>query len=550
MIIERIYPSEFIEYQTNFQKSQLALPFFTSHSAGRAGFLQAVKEGTAWQITVQQHTFYLSGTLHEEALVVTNLLQHPAEKVTWQETFDSIEVFAKKNFSKQIQLKVTVEKTLQRWLTVYGYTVEGKTLVKRCQYHTALVLGGGGARGAYQIGVWQALKEQGVAIQLITGTSVGALNGGLILQGDSEAARNLWWQINTGSVLQFPAAAAESRTLVALLNQIRSLTATALRENGTSTEPLMQLIQQNFSPEKDQGQKIQLYVCSTRLPDFFEVVVPFDWQNLPESLDWLIASASFYPAMKAKEIGGQLYMDGGYRNNLPVDVALAQGATECILVDVQGPGFVKKTAVPQSVAVIELHSPWTLGSFLVFDGDRSKKNYQLGYYETQKYFARFQGYWYTFFNEENLENDWQQFCQKIRKTQPRLWRLIKRKETWQKMRKFYQGKVTFETAGLALMEWMGLLLSLEPAHVYRKTDFCRALFTALEKQEPLEGVYSVQEWLRMYRERLIAWSEVNQFIYFYRMFREQRQELPVHLLERLPIPLIAARFLMYLDEGE
>ncbi|MGX7163077.1 hypothetical protein [Enterococcus massiliensis] len=143
MIIERIYPSEFIEYQTNFQKSQLALPFFTSHSAGRAGFLQAVKEGTAWQITVQQHTFYLSGTLHEEALVVTNLLQHPAEKVTWQETFDSIEVFAKKNFSKQIQLKVTVEKTLQRWLTVYGYTVEGKTLVKRCQYHTALVLGGG-----------------------------------------------------------------------------------------------------------------------------------------------------------------------------------------------------------------------------------------------------------------------------------------------------------------------------------------------------------------------------------------------------------------------
>lgn len=161
-----------------------------------------------------------------------------------------------------------MEKTLQRWLTVYGYTVEGKTLVKRCQYHTALVLGGGGARGAYQIGVWQALKEQGVAIQLITGTSVGALNGGLILQGDSEAARNLWWQINTGSVLQFPAAAAESRTLVALLNQIRSLTATALRENGTSTEPLRQLIQQNFSPEKDQGQKIQLYVCSTRLPDF------------------------------------------------------------------------------------------------------------------------------------------------------------------------------------------------------------------------------------------------------------------------------------------
>lgn len=47
-----------------------------------------------------------------------------------------------------------------------------------------LVLEGGGAKGAYQIGAWKALKEAGVKIKGIAGTSVGALNGALICMGD------------------------------------------------------------------------------------------------------------------------------------------------------------------------------------------------------------------------------------------------------------------------------------------------------------------------------------------------------------------------------
>ena len=44
----------------------------------------------------------------------------------------------------------------------------------------SLVLEGGGAKGAYQIGAWKALKEAGVKINAVAGTSVGALNGALI----------------------------------------------------------------------------------------------------------------------------------------------------------------------------------------------------------------------------------------------------------------------------------------------------------------------------------------------------------------------------------
>ena len=48
----------------------------------------------------------------------------------------------------------------------------------------ALVLEGGGAKGAYQIGAWRALKEAGVKICALAGSSVGALNAALICMGD------------------------------------------------------------------------------------------------------------------------------------------------------------------------------------------------------------------------------------------------------------------------------------------------------------------------------------------------------------------------------
>lgn len=55
-----------------------------------------------------------------------------------------------------------------------------------------LVLAGGGAKGAYQIGAWKAMRELGVTFDAITGVSIGAINGALIAQGDFDRAVELW----------------------------------------------------------------------------------------------------------------------------------------------------------------------------------------------------------------------------------------------------------------------------------------------------------------------------------------------------------------------
>lgn len=66
----------------------------------------------------------------------------------------------------------------------------------------SLVLEGGGAKGAYQIGAWRALKEAGVCIQAVAGTSVGALNGAMICMDDLEKAEKIWSEITSSNVME------------------------------------------------------------------------------------------------------------------------------------------------------------------------------------------------------------------------------------------------------------------------------------------------------------------------------------------------------------
>lgn len=51
-----------------------------------------------------------------------------------------------------------------------------------------LILAGGGAKGAYQIGAWKAMRELDIEFEAIAGASIGAINGAMIAQGDFDDA--------------------------------------------------------------------------------------------------------------------------------------------------------------------------------------------------------------------------------------------------------------------------------------------------------------------------------------------------------------------------
>jgi len=83
---------------------------------------------------------------------------------------------------------------------------------------TGLVLAGGGAKGAYQIGAWQALREQGIKFDVISGTSIGALNAALVASGDLDKARTFWKSLTTARLARI-----EPLLLVGLLLRMLSI---------------------------------------------------------------------------------------------------------------------------------------------------------------------------------------------------------------------------------------------------------------------------------------------------------------------------------------
>ena len=68
---------------------------------------------------------------------------------------------------------------------------------------TALILAGGGGKGAYEIGVWKSMIECGADqnISAVSGASVGGLNGALFAQGDYQAAERIWLAMSEEKIL-------------------------------------------------------------------------------------------------------------------------------------------------------------------------------------------------------------------------------------------------------------------------------------------------------------------------------------------------------------
>lgn len=66
-----------------------------------------------------------------------------------------------------------------------------------------LVLAGGGGKGAYELGVWKALKELSIDkyIDVFSGTSIGAFNAALFAQDDLEKAVELWDKVTMDSLV-------------------------------------------------------------------------------------------------------------------------------------------------------------------------------------------------------------------------------------------------------------------------------------------------------------------------------------------------------------
>lgn len=258
-----------------------------------------------------------------------------------------------------------------------------------------LVLEGGGAKGAYQIGAWRALKEAGVRIKGVSGTSVGALNGALICMDDLERAENLWANISYSQVMDV------DDELMGKLFDKTQMTGELWRETlreafrmlgdgGMDIGPLRRLIEENVDEEVIRKSPVDFYSCTYSLTDRKELNV--DMKTVPEGQmkDMLLASA-YLPGFKNTKLHGKTYVDGGATNVLPMDVLLENGYQDLILLRIFGVGREKRVSIPEGVTVTEIAPQVNLGNTLQFDAGRSRRNMRLGYFDALRVIYGLQG---------------------------------------------------------------------------------------------------------------------------------------------------------------
>jgi NTE family protein len=201
-----------------------------------------------------------------------------------------------------------------------------------------LVLQGGGALGAYQVGVYQALHEAGVEPDWIIGTSIGAINASLIAGNAPEnrmdrlqefwsrmEQRNAWALVPAWTGI--PGTLSYWSTVLGGIPGFFEAHAPAFWGSGIplgaeqagfySTEPLRKTLNElvDFGLINRRGTRLTVGAANVRT----SMMRYFDSREAPIAADHIMASGALPPAFPAVRIDGELYWDGGILSNTPTE---------------------------------------------------------------------------------------------------------------------------------------------------------------------------------------------------------------------------------------
>lgn len=353
----------------------------------------------------------------------------------------------------------------------------------------ALVLGGGGAKGAYQMGIWQAMREVDYTVDIVTGTSIGALNGALMVQGNYARARELWDSITYSHVF-----AGEPNPVIERINSRIDLFAGGLPEllgGAVDIAPFETLIAEYADEDALRSAPMDFGMTTVQVP----LLRPYELarEEIPQGrvADYLLASASCFPVFPPRQIDGHYYIDGGYHDDIPISLAMRLGASEVVAVDLKSVGM-KKAVHGEGISISYIRTEWDLGPLFYFGQDRVQRNIRLGYLDFMKALGRVEGRLYAFERGE------------LRRNYQRL-RAYSRGEEGQ--HGMHIGRLLRTVPGLAApdllpgvppvlgitrrsldaMESAGRIFDLPPDRIYTAETFNRALLESVRRAGPTPG---------------------------------------------------------------
>ena len=261
---------------------------------------------------------------------------------------------------------------------------------------TALVLGGGGAKGAYEVGAIAALDELGIKAGSVFGTSVGALHAAMYAQGSMDAAAALWDNIRLSDVVseESLAIADDAENIFDHPEKLLEFITRYAQKKGVDVSPLTDILHKLIDEDKIRRSGVHLGIVTTRFPSLAMVEKRLEEMETGSLIDWLMASASCFPIFPMKQVGGDRYIDGGFCDNTPVEMAVRSGARDIIAIDIGKHRSHTQYVRRPNITYIRTSQP--LGGLLTLDSALSSRNRILGYNDVMRAFGRMRGVSYSF----------------------------------------------------------------------------------------------------------------------------------------------------------
>ena len=240
-----------------------------------------------------------------------------------------------------------------------------------------IVLAGGGAKGAYEMGAIKALSEIGILDNAagVAGTSIGAVNLVLLASRDMDNAEKVWKNINVDDFID-----------------IDDDNFDTLREHAgvLSREGLRRLLKENGSFTNVKNSDIPQYITVSLIntDDTYSVrYIKLNGKDESIIEDYIIASSAIPVVYEAVGVEGAFYQDGGLCDNTPIKPLYDEGIRDIVVISNDPEYIIPATEFPEAnIMLVSPSAPIYIDSILA-TGDLNKYNavyrFELGYYDAK-----------------------------------------------------------------------------------------------------------------------------------------------------------------------
>ncbi|MDD5603608.1 MAG: patatin-like phospholipase family protein [Eubacteriales bacterium] len=259
-----------------------------------------------------------------------------------------------------------------------------------------LALEGGGAKGAYHMGVIKAFLEKGYKFGGITGTSIGALNGAAVAQGDFDKAYRLWEKVEPSML--FDIDSEQYRKLVSrdidkeAIMHFASQAKKIIENKGIDTNKIRSIIGGLINEDRLRRSRTDFGLVTVSVSDFKPVELFKEDIPAGKIIDYLLASANL-PIFGLKKIENKYYIDGGFYDNCPINLIASKGYKDIIAVRTLAFGIVQDVK-RKDLHVTNIKPSEPPGKVLDFSREQISRSLNMGYYDAIRNISGLTGYKY------------------------------------------------------------------------------------------------------------------------------------------------------------